>query len=143
MNRLPQPGAAVSEPVDVPAHPARIRDLDALVLTQRRERELWHTLMAREPPHGMTIFAGCPVRDLVGSGHGWPGVLGFPVAALRVSARDRWMAWSDDGRRDHLYRVVCLSCFLIRPSVRCPHLTMGRGACCGTSRPVTGNVPGW
>ncbi len=44
------------------------------------------------------------------------------MSSLRVSARDRWMAWSDEGRRDHLHRVVCLSRFLIRASVRCPHL---------------------
>ena len=37
-------------------------------------------------------------------------------------ARDRWIGWDDAGRRGHLQRVVCLSRFLIRPSVRCPHL---------------------
>ena len=47
---------------------------------------------------------------------------GFRPAALRVSARDRWMAWSEEQRRAHLNQVVCLNRFLIRPSVRCPHL---------------------
>ncbi len=50
------------------------------------------------------------------------GAAGFAAAALRVAARDRWIAWSDEGRRAHLDRVVCLSRFLIRPLVRCPHL---------------------
>ena len=46
----------------------------------------------------------------------------MPAAALRGAARDRWIGWDDAGRRGHLQRVVCLSRFLIRPSVRCPHL---------------------
>ena len=121
-NRPRQLEAAVDEPVDVPRHPARIRDLDVLMVTRRSEREVWNTLMAHEHPHGMTTFAGCQVRYLVGSAHGWLGCVGFSAAALRVSARDRWMAWSDEVRRDHLHRVVCLSRFLIRPSVFCPHL---------------------
>ena len=70
----------------------------------------------------MTTFAGCQVRYLVGSAHGWLGAAGFAAAALRAAARDRWIGWDDAGRRGHLQRVVCLSRFLIRPSVRCPHL---------------------
>ena len=121
-NRPRQLEAAVAEPAAVPAHPARIRDLAVQVVTHRSERAVWNTLMAREHPHGMTTFAGCQVRYLVGSAHGWLGGVGFCAAALRVSARDRWMAWSDERRRDHLHRVVCMSRFLIRASVRCPHL---------------------
>lgn len=50
------------------------------------------------------------------------GAMGFSAAALRVNARDHWIAWDDEQRRAHLERVVCLNRFLIRPSVRCPHL---------------------
>ena len=42
------------------------------------------------------------------------------------------IGWDDAGRRGHLQRVVCLSRFLIRPSVRCPHLAshvLGRILC--------------
>ena len=83
---------------------------------------MWNTLVAREHPHGMTTFASRRLRYLVGSAHGWLGAAGFSAAALRVAARDRWMAWDDGARRSHLDRVVCLSRFLVRPSVRCPHL---------------------
>ncbi len=83
---------------------------------------MWNTLIVREHPHGMTTFAGCQLRYLVGSAHAWLGAAGFSAAALRVSARDRWMAWSEEQRRAHLNQVVCLNRFLIRPSVRCPHL---------------------
>ncbi|MCY4356540.1 MAG: DUF4338 domain-containing protein [Gammaproteobacteria bacterium] len=86
------------------------------------QRSLWNTLIDREHLHGMTTFAGCQVRYLVGSAHGWLGAAGFSACARRVSARDRWMAWTDEQRRENLNRVVCLSRFLIRPMVRCPHL---------------------
>ena len=75
----------------------------------RRTGVLWNTLIAREHPHGMTTFAGCQVRYLVGSAHGWLGAAGFAAAALRAAARDRWIGWDDAGRRGHLQRVVCLS----------------------------------
>ena len=112
----------VPEPEGVPAHPTRIRDLGIAAVADAADRALWNTLIAREHPHGMTTFAGCQVRYLVGSAHGWLGAVGFAAAALRAAARDRWIGWDDAGRRGHLQRVVCLSRFLIRPSVRCPHL---------------------
>ena len=112
----------IAAPEGVPAHPARIRGLEITVVRDAADRALWNTLIAREHPHGMTTFAGCQVRYLVGSGHGWLGAAGFAAAALRSAARDRWIGWNDEQRREHLERVVCLSRFLIRPSVRCPHL---------------------
>ena len=105
-----------------PSHPAEIGALDVRLVATASDRALWNTLIAREHPHGITTFAGCQIRYLVGSAHGWLGEAGFSAAALRVSARDQWIAWSEEQRRDHLNRVVCLSRFLIRPSVRCPHL---------------------
>ncbi len=112
----------VPEPSGVPGHPSRIRGLEIVPVSGSGRRALWNTLMAREHPHGVTTFAGCQLRYLIGSEHGWLGAAGLSAAALRVAARDRWIAWSDAGRRDSLHRVVCLSRFLIRPSVRCPHL---------------------
>ena len=114
--------ADVPEPAGVPSHPGRIRDLAIIAVTGAAERARWNTLIAREHPHGMTTFAGCQVRYLVGSAHGWLGAAGFAAAARRAAARDRWIGWDDEQRREHLQRVVCLSRFLIRPSVHCPHL---------------------
>ena len=118
--RLLAPG--VPEPEEVPAHPTSIRDLVLSVVAAPSERAVWNTLIADEHPHGLTTFAGCQVRYLIGSAHGWLGAAGFSAAALRCAARDHWMAWSDEQRRGHLNRVICLSRFLIRPSVFCPHL---------------------
>ena len=121
-NRPRQLEADVPEPEQVPAHPARIRALEVIVVANAADRALWNTLIAREHPHGMTTFAGRQVRYLVGSAHGWLGAAGFSAAALRVAARERWIGWDDEGRGAHLDRVVCLSRFLIRPCVHCLHL---------------------
>ena len=121
-NRPRQLAADVPEPVGVPSHPTQIDGLEVTVVTSASQRAVWNTLIAREHPHGVTTFAGCQVRYLVGSAHGWLGAAGFSAAALRLSARERWIGWSDEQRRDHLDRIVCLSRFLIRPSVRCAHL---------------------
>ena len=86
------------------------------------QRELWNSLLHFEHPHGTATFADCQLRYLVSSRHGVLGAVGFSASALRVSARDHWMAWSDAQRRAQLHRVVCLSRFLIRPGVRCRHL---------------------
>jgi len=56
------------------------------------------------------------------SRYGWLGGLAFSAAAWRVEARDRWIGWSDEGRRKHLHQVVCNSRFLILPQVKVPHL---------------------
>ncbi len=116
------PGAGVPEPEGVPSHPSRIGGLRVGPVTARGDRALWNTLMAREHPRGMAVFAGRQLRHLVGSDHGWLGAAGFSAAALRVAARDRWIAWDDAGRRARPARVVCLGRFLVRTSVRCPHL---------------------
>ncbi len=112
----------VEEPSGVPPHPSQIRGLEIAAASSASDRAVWNTLIAREHPRGLATFAGCQVRYLFGSEHGWLGAAGFSAAALRAAARDRWMAWSDERRREHLDRVVCLSRFLIRPSARCPHL---------------------
>ncbi len=114
--------AGVPEPEGVPAHPSLVAGLRVAPVAARGDRAVWNTLMAREHPHGMTTFAGHQVRYLVGSDHGWPGAAGFSAAALRVAAWDRWIGWDDAARRARLDRVTCLNRFLVRPSVRCPHL---------------------
>ena len=92
-NRPRQLEADVPEPEQVPPHPARIRDLEVMVVANAADRTLWNTLIAREHPHGMTTFAGRQVRYLVGPAHGWLGAAGFSAAALRVAARELQRSW--------------------------------------------------
>ena len=114
--------APVPAPVDVPAQVRDVEGLRLVVVEDEAQRRVWNTLLACEHPQGTTTFVGCQVRYLIGSAHGWLGAVGFSASALRLRARDTWMGWSDEQRTAHLHRVVCLSRFLIRPSVQCRHL---------------------
>ena len=114
--------APVPAPVEVPAQGRDVEGLRLVVVEDEAQRRVWNTLLATEHPHGTTTFVGCQIRYLIGSAHGWLGALGFSASALYLRARDAWMGWSDEQRKAHLHRLVCLSRFLIRPAVRCRHL---------------------
>ena len=114
--------AAPAAASGVPAEVSAVEGLSLELVETVAQRELWNSLLHFEHPHGTATFAGCQLRYLVSSRHGVLGAVGFSASALRVSARDHWMAWSDAQRRAQLHRVVCLSRFLIRPGVRCRHL---------------------
>ena len=115
-------GRAVPEAVGVPETVDGVRELVLILVETGPQRALWNELMAREHPRGAGPLVGCQLRYLVGSAHGWLGGLGFGAAALRLRDRDRWIGWDEEQRRAHLHRVVGLSRFLIRPSVRCRNL---------------------
>ena len=102
---------------EVPGRLEAVGKLGLVVVESRDERQVWNTMIGDEHPRGMTTFAGCQMRYLVASSHGYLGAAGFSASALRLSARDRWMAWSDEQRKQALNRVVCMSRFLIRPGV--------------------------
>ena len=112
----------VPPPVAVPESLRALGGLTVEVVGDRTHRRLWNTLIADEHPNGLTTFAGCQMRYLVRADPGWLGAVGFSASAFHLKARDRWMAWSASQRDAARNRVVCMSRFLIRPSVRCAHL---------------------
>ncbi len=61
------------------------------------------------------VFASKPERAVVGA-------LQFSSPAWRMAARDRWIGWSEEQRRDNLQRVVNNSRFLLVPWVRVHNL---------------------
>jgi len=84
---------------------------------------VWKGLMERYHYLGSGLLCGAQIRYLVRSEGGqWLGALAFSSAAWRVAARDRWIGWSEQARREHLDRVIGNSRFLILPHVRVPHL---------------------
>jgi len=94
-----------------------------LVLVETEEQmRIWNTMLHDEHPQGAGPLVGRQLRYLIGSEHGWLGGAGFASAALHLDARDRWIGWDLATRQAHLERVVGMSRFLIRPSVRCKNL---------------------
>jgi hypothetical protein len=63
------------------------------------------------------------MRYLIGSPRlGWLGGLAFSAAAWQLKARDAWIGWSPQARRQNLSRVIANSRFLILPQLEVPHL---------------------
>ena len=117
--RLDQP---VAEPEGVPGEVGAVGGLELILVEQESQMRVWNELMMREHPQGAGPLVGRQIRYLVGSEHGWLGAFGFAAPALQLADRDRWIGWDAEQRRAHLHGVVCLSRFLIRPSVECRNL---------------------
>ena len=117
--RLTEP---VLQPQDVPDTAGQVRGLALVMVETDAHMRLWNELMLAEHPRGAGPLVGRQLRYLIGSEHGWLGGLAFASAALQLHDRDRWIGWDLETRRAQLDRVVGLSRFLIRPSVRCQNL---------------------
>ena len=114
----------VREPEGVAEEAGDVRGLRLVLVKPEADTEMrtWNELLAREHPQGDRRLVGRQLRYLVGSEHGWLGAIGFSASALTLEARDQWIGWTREQRRRHQDRVVNLSRFLIRPSVRCRNL---------------------
>ena len=128
-SRRPSPQAGprrctepVEHPHDVPAAAGQIDQLELIRVESETQVRLWNELMIQEHPRGAGPLVGAQIRYLIGSAHGWLGALGFSASALQLKDRDQWIGWDAQTRREHLHRVINLSRFLIRPSVRCHNL---------------------
>jgi len=85
--------------------------------------QLWNDLIAGYHYLGYRPLVGAQNHYLIASErYGYLGALGFSAAARRLSARDRWIGWSDPARAAHLHRLVCNSRFLILPWVEVRNL---------------------
>jgi hypothetical protein len=113
---------AVAEPRGVPGQAGEIGGLELVLVEQEKQMRIWNELMIREHPQGAGPLVGRQIRYLAGSEYGWLGAFGFAAPALQLADRDRWIGWDAERRRRHLHGVVCLSRFLIRPSVECRNL---------------------
>ncbi len=114
--------APVATPVDMPDGMRVTEGLEIVLVTGETDRAIWSTLLDREHSRGVITFAGAQRRYLIKSAASYLGAARFSAAALFLKARDMWMAWDHDQRGSNLKRVVNLSRFLIRPSVRCQNL---------------------
>ncbi len=115
-------GAPVEAPHDLPDQAGEVRALALIKVDTVEQMRVWNEMMLCEHPQGAGPLVGAQMRYLIGSAHGWLGGFGFAAAALHLRARDQWIGWDAATRRQHLHRVVGMSRFLIRPSVRCQNL---------------------
>jgi len=86
------------------------------------ERERWDALMARHHYLGLRALVGESVRH-VGELEGrWLALLGWCTAALKCSARDRWIGWPPWLQWRRLHGIANNARFLILPGVAVPNL---------------------
>lgn len=114
--------APVALPQGVPVNAGDVRGLSLIKVDTLDQMRVWNELMLCEHPQGAGPLVGAQMRYLIDSDHGWLGGLGFAAAALNLADRDQWIGWDAPTRRKHLHRVVGMSRFLIRQSVRCQNL---------------------
>jgi len=117
-------GEAVPEVVDLEDRVDRLSDLQIIRVDPNdlEKRKIWNELMIREHPQGRRRLMGCQLRYLIKSNDYWLGGLGFSACALKLQDRDNWIGWSDDQRLAYQDRLISLSRFLIRKSVKCENL---------------------
>jgi hypothetical protein len=85
--------------------------------------QTWNEYLNLYHPQGAGPLCGAQIRYSIRSGSGeWLGGLAFSSAAWQVEARDRWIGWDEQARRQHLPEVIANSRFLILPWLRVPHL---------------------
>lgn len=113
---------AVPDAEGVPGAAGEVEGLRLVYVQRQEEMRIWNEMMIREHLLEAGPLVGRQVRYLIGSEYGWLGGLGFGAAALHLRDRDLWIGWDLETRRKYLDRVVGLSRFLIRPSVRCHNL---------------------
>lgn len=98
-------------------------DLVRIGSSDSQESKLWKALMETYHYLGSGPLCGAQMRYLIQSEqYGWLGGLAFSAAAWRLEARDRWIGWSEEARKEHLSRIICNSRFLILPQVQVPNL---------------------
>jgi hypothetical protein len=149
--KLPQPHTWTNNRIKATSQVIPIREIDSVCCSLKdagridliridssdsKESKLWKDLMERHHYLGSGPLCGAQMRYLIQSEHyGWLGGLAFSAAAWRLEARDRWIGWSEESRKEHLSRVVCNSRFLILPQVQVPNLA-SHVLCLATKRIV-------
>ena len=113
---------SVPEPQGVPDKVGKIKELRLVLVEKEQHIRIWNELMIQDHPQATGIFCGHQVKYLVESEHGWLGGLGFSSAALNLEDRDKWIGWDKESRNLHLHKVINMSRFLIRSSVKCRNL---------------------
>lgn len=119
-----QLGHAVPKAKGVPQRAEWIEGLELIeVRSEDDERfRIWNELMLREHPLQDCRLVGRQLRYLIGSAHGWLGGIGFGSSALYLQSRDQWIGWNEQQHGQYQERVINLTRYLIRKSVRCENL---------------------
>ena len=111
-----EPGAAMQGKVD---------DFDTIMLEpvqSAEQRSLFREMIGRYHYLGYAVPFGAHLRYFIYTGDQMLGCMQFSSPAWRMAARDEWIGWSEQERKENLQRVVTQSRFLILPWVKIANL---------------------
>jgi len=89
------------------------------------KRNLWYEYIDRYHYLGYQLPFGAQLRYFIQSATKdgvFLGCLQFSSPAWKMAARDRWIGWSDEQRRDNLQKIINNSRFLLFPWVQVKNL---------------------
>ena len=94
-----------------------------------QEHRRWDRLVANHHYLSFQGLFGQALRHVATLGATWIALLGWQAAALKLTARDRWIGWSPRQKLRRLHLVTQNSRFLILPWIRLPCLASHLLAC--------------
>jgi len=103
------------------AIPNEFKALDGLQVHPvqgRKESQLWNEAISRFHYLGYKPLPGAQIRYLVECSTSLLGALGFGASAWKVAARDEWIGWTVEQRKQRLDLIVNNARFLVLPWVR-------------------------
>lgn len=120
-------GAGSADPAVTPWSPGSLEEagpVEVILVGSRWSQayQLWRQLLEEHHYLGCGALVGHQLRYLIKGPGGWLGALAFSAAALKGEARDRWIGWEPEVRRENLPYVINNSRFLILPWVQVEHL---------------------
>jgi hypothetical protein len=117
-------GQAVALARGVPERAEQVEGLELIEVSANDDEQfrIWNELMLREHPVHNCRLVGRQLRYLIGSAHGWLGGIGFGSSALYLESRDEWLGWDEEQRGKQHERVINMTRYLVRQSVRCENL---------------------
>ena len=93
---------------------ANVEDARLELVTTKQERRLWREMLDERHYLGAGPLCGAQLRYIVYLNDVAVGGLAFSSAAYALSARDKWIGWSEAARKQNLSRIVCNSRFLLK-----------------------------
>lgn len=103
-----------------------VRPVELIRVEGRAQLQTWKELMARYHYLGHRVPFGAALRYFIQirlqGERTLAGGLQFSSPAWRLQARDRWIGWSDERRRERLQHIVANSRFLLLPWIQIPYL---------------------
>ena len=91
-------------------------------LARKEEMPLWRELMSKYHYLGFKQIVGNSLYYIVTCADRWVALLGWGAAALKCSARDRWIGWEESLKYRRLHLIANNVRFMILPNWHLPNL---------------------